>query len=42
MKNFADEVGIDAGIVVGGLQKDGKVDFNRLNGLKKALRICLR
>ncbi|MBQ7215550.1 MAG: helix-turn-helix domain-containing protein [Synergistaceae bacterium] len=35
VKDFADEVGIDAGIVVGRLQKDGKVDFNRLNGLKK-------
>ena len=35
MKGFADEVSIDAGIVVGRLQKDGKVDFNRFYGLKK-------
>ena len=35
VKSFADEIGIDAGIVVGRLQKDGKVDFNRLNGMKR-------
>ena len=35
VKDFADKISVDAGIVVGRLQKDGEVDFNRLNGLKK-------
>ena len=34
VKDFANEVGIDAGIVVGRLQKEGEVEFNQLNGLK--------
>lgn len=32
---FADSVGIDAGIVVGRLQKDGRIAYNYLNNLKE-------
>ena len=35
VEEFASEIGIDAGIVVGRLQMDGEIDFNELNGLKK-------
>ena len=35
VKDFADRIDIDAGIIVGRLQKDGKLAFNQLNGLKK-------
>lgn len=35
VEDFASRLGIDAGIVVGRLQKDGEIDFNELNGLKK-------
>lgn len=34
IKSFAKEINIDKGIVVGRLQKDGKIDFNQLNDLK--------
>lgn len=35
IRNFANQVGIDPGIVVGRLQKDGIIDFSQMNGLKK-------
>lgn len=35
VKEFASEIGIDAGIIVGRLQKDNKIKFDELNGLKK-------
>lgn len=35
VEDFAAKIGIDAGIVVGRLQRDGEIDFNELNGLKK-------
>ncbi len=35
VKEFSLNVKVDAGIVVGRLQKDGKLKFNQLNGLKK-------
>ena len=35
VKEFASKIGVDAGIVAGRLQKDGEIDFNELNGLKK-------
>ena len=34
MKGFADKIGIDVGIVVGRLQKDGKIKYNLHNDLK--------
>ncbi len=36
---FADSIGIDAGIVVGRLQKEGHVAYNRLNELKTKYEI---
>jgi len=38
---FADSIGIDAGIVVGRLQKDGFVAYNRLNELKSKYEIVV-
>ncbi len=35
VKEFASEIGIDAGIIVGRLQKDNEINFDELNGLKK-------
>lgn len=36
---FADSIGIDAGIVVGRLQKDGHIPYNRFNELKTKYEI---
>lgn len=36
---FADSIGIDAGILVGRLQKDGHIAYNRLNELKAKYEI---
>ena len=41
VKEFAADIGIDAGIVVGRLQKDGEVNFNELNGLKRQYDISV-
>lgn len=38
---FADHIGIDVGIVVGRLQKDGFVAYNRLNELKSKYEIVV-
>ena len=35
VKEFASEIGIDAGIIAGRLQKDNEINFDELNGLKK-------
>ena len=39
VKDFAEKIGIDAGIIVGRLQKDAKINFNQLNELKKSYAI---
>lgn len=39
VKKFATDEGIDAGIVVGRLQKEGEMNFNQLNSLKKQYQI---
>ena len=39
VKNFADKIGIDAGIIVGRLQKDAKINFNQLNDLKQSYQL---
>jgi addiction module HigA family antidote len=36
--DFAQEVGVDPGIVVGRLQKEGAVPWNRMNDLRRSLR----
>ncbi len=40
--NFANEMGIHPSIVLGRLQKDGKVEYNEFNNLKKMYNIVIK